>query len=611
MLLRGGGVLHNALIVPVLHPMKTRLLILVSALSLLSACAQHPVALDKSPAKAVAETPKAPEPASKDVASDAKKENKQPVETGPSALTGQVLYQFLLGEIAAQRGDLKLAADAYTDLAEKTRDVRVVRRAAEMAVYAHELDKAADMARLWVELEPKSVQARQLLVTVLVGLNRLDDAKPQLAAVLKMEDGSVGPAFLQIHSLLARNPNKPAVLALMKDLAAGYPNLTEAHLAVAQCAIDAGQNDEALTELDEALRLSPGSEVAALLKGQVLSARGSSAVLDYWKEFLVKQPDATRVRLAYARGLTKVGRFDEARNEFEVLLKKTPESPELHLAVALLSMQMNDLDAAEQHFSEALSLGYPDEGLIQMYLGQLNEARGRYDQALGWYRKVTSGNHAFQAGLKSAMMLGKLKRVDEALAELKKIEAGNDVDRMRIVQTEAQILSDAGRYQEAVTVLSQALEKTPTAGDLLYDRAMIEEKMDRLSEMEADLRQLIKLQPDAAHAYNALGYTLVDRTNRLDEGLALLEKALKLSPDDPFILDSMGWAQFKLGHLKEAVDYLRRAYGGRADPEIAAHLGEVLWQSGAQDEAKRIWAEARKAHPDNELLQKTLSRFGQ
>lgn len=597
--------------------MNAKLLLFVPVLFSLGACAH----ISPAPAQAKAEVPTAPqpvkaaEPAAKapeapaeKTAAGAPKKEAAPAE---SALTGQVLYQFLLGEIAGQRGDLKLSAEAYADLAHKTRDVRVVRRAAEIAIYAHDMAKAVDMARLWVELEPKSAQARRLLVSALVSEGRLDEAKPQLDALLQMEGASTGETFLQLHALLGGSQDKTAVLALVQSLAAKYPKVPEAHLAVVQEAIEAGQRDLALNELGEVLRLTPGSETAALIKGQILSSQDEAAALAFWKTFLAQYPDADRVRLAYARELTKAGRFDEARGEFETLTKKVPESPELHLAIGLLSMQMQDLDTAEQNFSKALALGYPDDGLVKMYLGEVNEIRQRYEVALGWYRKVTSGSHVLQAQLKAAIVLGKMKRVDEALAQLDQMKVDDDAGKVRIAQAGAQILREAGRYQEAIDRLSKALAVSPGAGDLLYDRAMLEEKVDKLPEMEADLRQLIKLQPDSAHAYNALGYTLVDRTNRIEEGLALLDKALKLSPNDPFILDSMGWGQYKAGHLAEAVDYLRRAYSGRADPEIAAHLGEVLWQQGKQDEAKRIWHEAAKAHPDNELLQKTLSRFGQ
>jgi len=569
--------------------MNAKLSVLVLTLFSLGACAQAP-AVTSSAAKAAAD----------------------PAKTArPSALTGQVLYQFLLAEIASQRGDRKLAADAYADLARKTRDVRVARRAAELAIYANNLPQAVDMARLWTALEPKSSEARQLLISSLVRLDRLAETKPQFEAMLAMGGPSVGEVFLQLHGLLARSKNKSAALSLVKELAAAYPSVPEAHMAVAQGEIAVGQNDRALVELDAALRLSPGLENAALLKGQALSSLGDGQPMAYWKTFLAEHPEASRVRLLYARGLTKASRFEEAKGEFETLVKNAPQSAELHLTVGLLAMQMNDLDGAEQQFSQALALGYPDEGLIQMYLGQVAEVRQRYDLALDWYRKVTAGQYVLQARLKMALALAKQKKVDEAMASLEQLDVSGEADANKVAQTKAQILREGGRYRQAIDVLSLALAKTPDAGELLYDRAMIEEKVDQLAEMEADLRHVIELQPDSAQAYNALGYTLVDRTARVEEGIVLLEKALKLSPDDPFILDSMGWAQYRAGRLADAADLLRRAYSGRADPEIAAHLGEVLWQKGAKDEAKQVWQAAAKADPDNDLLRKTLSRFGQ
>lgn len=570
--------------------MNTKLFPLILALVSLTACAQTPsvpAGIDPAGTDAVAK----PEPV--------------------SALTEQVMYQFLIGEIAGQRGDMVLATEAYADLARKTRDARVVRRAAEMATYARDLDRAAEMARLWVELEPKSLRARQYLVTTLIGTDRLVEARPQLESLLGMADRPVGETFLQLHGLLARHKDKKAVLDLVTELAGAYPAVPEAHLAVAQSAINAGQQGEAVIALDEALRLKPGWESAALLKGQALARMGDEAVLAFWKDFTAQYPKAVRVRLAYAKGLAKVGRYDEARGEFQVLIKDAPDNAELRFAAGLLAMQMNDLDGAEQSLVEALERGYSEDGVVRIYLGQVNEGRQRYEKAAEWYLSVEPGEHYVQSRLKAAVVMGKLDKVDEGrrlLGELAK-EAGTD--QSQIVQAEAQLLREARRYQDAYDVLSRALATSPDAGELLYDRAMIAERLNRLDAAEADLRRLITLQPEHAHAYNALGYTLVDRTDRLEEGIALLEKALKLNPDDPFILDSMGWAQFKAGHLAEAVVYLKRAYAERADPEIAAHLGEALWASGQKEEARNIWRGSLQAFPDNDVLKETLSRFGQ
>lgn len=556
---------------------------------------------------ACAQTPKsAPVP---DAQSQAPAAVRSAPKASASGLTPDILNQFLFAEIAGQRGELKLAADAYVDLAYKTRDARIARRATEVALYSRQTNGAMRAAKLWLELEPDSVKARQTWVSMLVGVGRLTDAKPYLQDMLQQSARPVGETFMQLHSLLSRNKDKRAVLDLMEELAGAYASVPEAHLAVAQAAWQAGQTDHAGQSLDTALRLRPGWEAVALFKGKVLSAKGDDAVLSYWRDYLVQNPAAGQVRMAYAQQLARSGKFPEARGEFERLLQATPGNPEVFAAIGLLAMQMNDLDGAEKHLRLSLDHGHPDPGAIRMYLGQLDEGRRRYEDALGWYRAIQDGKQAFEARMREAVVLAKLARVDEALRLLKGLSAEDDGERVALYQNEAQVLREARDHEGAFAALDRGLQALPDNPELLYDRAMAAEKVNRLDVLEKDLRRLIELRPEHAHAYNALGYTLADRTGRIEEAIALLRKALELAPEDPFILDSMGWALYRAHRLDDAIGYLRRALRGRDDPEIAAHLGEVLWQRGDREEARQLWQGSLKAHPDNESLRETLSRF--
>jgi tetratricopeptide (TPR) repeat protein len=525
------------------------------------------------------------------------------------ALTEQVLYQMLLGEIAGQRGDLKLATDAYADLAEKTRDPRVAKRGAEIAIFARQGNQAKHLAELWVELEPDSIKARQALITILVNSGRLAEAKPHLEALLKQEEARLGQAFQHLHTLLYRYKDKKAVLDMVTELAASYPLLPEAQLAIAQAAWNVGQQGTTLKAIDEALRLKPGWETAALFRGQVLQKDGESGVLAFWEDFLAKHPGATEVRLAYAKGLARTGKYAEAKQAFERLLVDLPGNADAHVAIGLLALQMKDLDAAEASLKAALAQGYQDEGQVRLYLGQVEESRERQEAALQWYRGVDQGPHYLSAQMRAALVLGRMDRVQEARDLLSGLAPSSKEEQVEVVQTEAQLLRDARLYQEAYESLSRGLAKLPASPELLYDHAMAAEKLGKLDVLESDLRQLIKLQPNHAHAYNALGYTLADRTDRLAEAVELIRQALKLAPEDPFILDSMGWVLFRDRRLEEAETYLRRAYDRRQDPEIAAHLGEVLWVKGDKAEAGRVWQGALKVHPDNEVLRETLSRL--
>ncbi|MDO9226809.1 MAG: tetratricopeptide repeat protein [Pseudomonadota bacterium] len=559
--------------------------LLFAAISL-SACAQSPVVVKPMP------VPVAPKPASE-------------------GLTSQVLYQILLGEIASQRGELRLSAEAYADLASKTRDVRVAQRAVELARYAHQPALALRGAQLWRELEPGSVKAIQTLASMLLASGRVKEARPHLEAWLKL--GPSAEVFTQFHALLARQKDKQAALDLVAELAVSYPALPEAHFAVAQVALQANHMRRALVALDEALRLRPQWETAVLLKAQVLSQQdGEGAAQAFLTTYLQANPGAREVRLAYAKSLARGGRFVESRVEFERLARDAPDDPEAHFTLGLVAMQTNDLASARGALLKSLELGHPDGDTVRYYLGQLEEADKQFETALTWYRQVGDSRHGFDAQLRVAAVLSRLGRLREAREWLAGLKTEDDAQRIQVAQSEAVMLRAAKNYPAVFEVLSRALEKMPDSQELLYDRAMAAEKIDRLDLLEQDLRRLIKLKPDHAHAYNALGYTLADRTNRLPEAVELLSQALKLAPEDPFILDSMGWALFKLKRLPEAVDHLRRAYKGKTDPEIAAHLGEALWAKngkGDRDEARRVWQSSLKLHPDNENLREVVSRL--
>jgi tetratricopeptide (TPR) repeat protein len=279
------------------------------------------------------------------------------------------------------------------------------------------------------------------------------------------------------------------------------------------------------------------------------------------------------------------------------------------MAVGLLSLQLNDLDAAEMHFKRALELGYKDENVVRMYLGQINEARQRYDEAATWYGNVSMSEQYLPAQVRLAALLARQGKLDEARKNLQELPTQNNQQRVGLIQAEAELLREAKLYQEVYDLLTRSLEKLPNYPELLYDHGMAAEKLDKLAVMEQDLRKLIQLKPDHAHAYNALGYTLADRTNRLEEAKQLVEQALKLSPDDPFIMDSMGWVFYRMGKLPDALDFLKRAFERRADPEIAAHLGEVLWVQGNRDEADKLWSTAIKRNPENEALIAVIKKF--
>ncbi len=318
---------------------------------------------------------------------------------------------------------------------------------------------------------------------------------------------------------------------------------------------------------------------------------------------------AQEVRLAYARQITAENKYPEARAQFQRLLEDNQDNADIAVTVALLSLQINDFDAAEVQLKRVLDLNYKDPDSVRFHLGQVSEERKRYEEAAGWYLSVEGGEQYILSHARYAFMLAKQGRLAEGRKHLQTLQVQSPAQRVQVLQTEAQLLRENKAYQDSFDVLKSALDSEPDHPELLYDVALAAEKLDRIDVAETSLRRLITLKPDNAQAYNALGYTLADRTDRLAEARDYIEKALKLSPEDPFILDSMGWVEYRLGNHVQGLEFLQRAYQQRPDPEIAAHLGEVLWVKGAKSEAEKIWRDSLRDNPGSEELQKVLKKF--
>jgi len=527
----------------------------------------------------------------------------------PAELTEQVMFKLMLAEIALQRGQAQIAVPAYVELARETRDPRVAQRATEVAWNARSIPAALEAAGLWLQADPESQRARQVIAALLVNQAQLSEALPHFQGWLAADKANVGATFLQIAQLIARHPDRKAAFDLMRALAQPYPAVPEARLAVAQSAWSAGETEAALAEVRAALALRPNWEIAALFQAQALQRRSNSEALAFLAGYLERHPMARDVRLNYARLLVTEKNFTEARRQFEVLVNEYPQNADVAMAVALLAMQANDYDAAEAQFKRALDASYKDPDAVRLYLGQVNEERKRFDEALKWYGSVTHGEQFVSAQARYAGVLAKQGRLADARQHLQQAGSQNEQQRVQLILAEGTLLREASAYQEAFDLLGRSLEARPDHPDLLYDHAMLAEKVKRIDVLETNLRKLIKLRPDHAHAYNALGYTLADRNERLSEARELIEAGLKLAPDDPFIMDSMGWVLYRMGQHEEALSYLQRAHLQRPDAEIAAHYGEVLWVTGRRDEAQKVWNHALKQSPGNEVLQETVRRL--
>lgn len=524
-------------------------------------------------------------------------------------LSEDILFKLTLAEIALQRGQPHVAVPAFLEVARETRDPRLARRATEVAWSARFLPAALEAATLWLQLDPDSARARQTVIALLVNQSRLDDALPHLQKWLAAEPERVGENFLQLSTLVASHQDKPAILRLLRTLAAAYPAVPEASLAVAQAASNADDQATALASARKALEMRPGWELAALFQARVLQRDSVDQAIVFLEGFLKANPGARDARLNLARLLVSARRYPEARKQFEILVGEAPNNPEIAMAVATLSLQAKDYVAAEVQLRRALEINPKDPDLVRLYLGQVSEELKRDDQALKWYSSINQGEQFVPAQARYAGVLARQGKMAEARKYLQEVAAVDPQQRLLLTLAEAGLLREANAYQEAFEFLGAALAKTPDVPDLMYDYAMAAEKVNRMDVLEANLRRVIALRPTHAHAYNALGYSLADRNERLAEARTLIETAHKLAPEDFYILDSLGWVLFRQGQYQEALGHLQRAHQARPDAEISAHLGEVLWALGRQAEAQKVWAEALRGQSKNEVLQSTIKRL--
>lgn len=542
---------------------------------------------------------------------------KQGDEQAPNVnMTPAMMVQLMNAELAFKKGDWQGPYLTLMSLAQQTKDPRLAKRAAEMALAAKQADDALAAVKLWRQFAPNSDEANQYYLGLVVLSDNLAEAESALKQRLaEATPGARGLVMFQAQQLMLRAKDKEAAIAMLERLVAPYGNMMESHVVLAQSALARGAKQDAVREARTALQIKPDSEIAILTLAQVTEGDEQSAKV--LADFLQAHPDAKEVRTAYARLLVNAKQYEAARREFLVLDKAQPDNPGTLYALGILSMQTNDNKTAEQYFTRFVEVmeKAPEEerdpSKAVLILSQLAEERGDIPAALGWLDRLDTPDPKIQFGsdLRRAQLTAKQGDLAGARKLLGTLKPADPAEQAQVVLVDAQLLREAGKNQEAYKLMEQGLKRFPDNMDFLYDFALMAEKMGKTAVMEKSLRQVIAKAPENHQAYNALGYSLADRNVRLKEAYQLIDKARKMAPNDPFIMDSMGWVQYRLGKLDEAETQLRKAYQLRSDPEIAVHLGEVLWKKGQHDDARKLWREARAKDPKNDALKSTLNRL--
>jgi tetratricopeptide (TPR) repeat protein len=539
-----------------------------------------------------------------------------------SAMDAPLFYQLLIGELELNSGQVGVAFQVLLDAARRTGDEALFKRVVDIAIQARAGDQALLAARAWADTVTTSAEAQQTVVQLLALMNKPAEVPQPLTALLRLSTADQRPGLIAaLPRLFQRSPDPKAVLAALAPVlqAQTGPLKPAALFAEARLAIAAGDNARALKltrELDQAL---PEGDDAMQLALDLLPAEPQAESLITAR--LQLKPDQHALRQAYGRALIKAQRTVDAQREFRALTEATPENPAAWLALGAIELELKHLPAAETALRESLKrFDTPAAGTdaeiatraegrqsAWLLLSQVAEQRGDLKGAEAALQKV-DGN-GLDLRFRRATLLARQGKLAEGRKLLKPAEDASDEDTRAALLADAQLQRESRDFAGAEASLKAAVERFPEDTDLIYEQAMMNEKLGRFDEMETQLRKVITLKPDHHHAYNALGYSFADRNVRLPEAKQLIEQALKLAPGEPFIVDSLGWVEFRLGHLPEAAKLLRQAYAARPDTEIAAHLGEVLWLSSAQEEARKVFAEAAQRDPDNEALRETLGRL--
>ena len=542
-----------------------------------------------------------------------------------SDIDAPLFYQLLVGELELTSGQPGVAYQVLLDAARRTSDEELFKRVINIALQARAGDQALIAARAWHDALPRSAEAQQMTIQLLALLNRPNEVVEPLRAMLAATAPAQRPGLLASLPRLFQRAAEPkkvyaALEPVLQDAAKVAETRTVALIVLARLALTAGETATALSLTQEIARIAPEADDAMQLALELMPTQPSAEALVTSR--LQAQPDNFALRLPYGRALARAQRPADAVREFRAVTVAQPGNTTAWFALGTLELDLRHADAADAALRQYLqklpptTAAEPEEAGITelrqqawLMLAQAAEQRGDLKGAEAWLLKVDSPQRRLDAQFRRASLLARQGKLDQARKLIQALPEENDDEARAKLLAESQLLRDARDWKGALDVLASANAKFPDDADLIYEQSMMAEKLGRVDEMEALLKRVIALKPEYHHAYNALGYSLAERNVRLGEARELIAKALSFAPAEPFIVDSMGWVEYRLGNKGEALRLLRLAYASRPDAEIAAHLGEVLWINGEPDEARRVWNEGAQRDPKNEALRETIARL--
>lgn len=523
-------------------------------------------------------------------------------EEPQTAIEPDVMYMLLAAEIAGQRGQYDVALEGYLEAAKRVHDVRLAERAAKIALYIKDVERGDEAVALWLKHSPDDLTARKIALLSALRKEEKPSAVEHALFLLDMDAEGFEDTIVELIRALGQKGNIAFVYDVLEDLVEQRPDESTLYFLQSMLAMQLNSNVLAQRKIDKAIELQPDWEKALLFRAQIAAFSGDlEKAKIYLSDLSGQYQDSLKVKKLLAQVLVKLSDYEGAGKVYREIMDDDPEDLESRFSFALVNLQLERDDKAESVLKELLV--YPEwSDQASFYLGRIAVRDGRNSDALVWFDKVSRGSLRFDAAAASISLLIKDKNFDEATERLGRLRARTSDERMRAFLLEAELYNEQKLYIKSFDILSKAIEEMPDQKELLYTRALVSERIDRLDVLEQDLKKILERYPDDVSALNALGYTLVDRTDRYEEARVYLEKALELQPDEAVIIDSYGWLQFKLGHYEKALDYLERAFSQQQENEIAAHLAEVLWMLGRKDEARKLFNQTINKSPDDEYL---------
>jgi len=525
----------------------------------------------------------------------------------------QLMYELMIAELAGRRGYLDVATEGYSTASRRIDDPRVAERATKLAVWGRRWIQAEESAKRWNDLSSNNPEVHQLLAQIYMRQGKSNEAAGELDQLIQLMTGDSSVSMNDIFAFLVREPNRKVAVEAMTHLRDKYPDDAYANLALAQLAFASRERDAAMEAVDRSLALAPENHEASLLRAQILSANGEGELgFSELRDALEKAPDDLDLHLGYARLLIEAGRYDEGSDELDVIYELGQDNAGAMYTIGLLALEARRNSAAEKYFTQLLALDqYRSEA--HYYLGQIADSRQAYVDAIEHFESVTEGDIYIHAQTRAAELYAATGKLEIGRQRLHRLAEENPDPAIQpgLIRSESRMLIEAGQTDAALDVLNGGLKAFPNDSNLLYSRALAAESVGDTETFETDLNNLIRNEPDNAHALNALGYHYAQKNVNLEQAETMLVRANELAPQDPAILDSLGWLRYRLAQYEDSLQLLRRAYLLMKDPEIAAHLGEVLWVTGEKESAREIWDRALAEQPGDQRLKDVLERFVQ